>query len=125
MIKPSAGGLDLYTALHKWLKKAKLRDGSHSVALMGEGTFYYRGFPLGHMHEKGVQLKYPALVNKDDNHRFGSVDDILAADPKFFIKLRKAFRNAMTIINSVSIKLEDLPNHNSCSGGRQQSATKK
>lgn len=94
--------LTFYTVLAKWLKKAKLRDGSRSVGLTGDGTFYYRGFPLGFVREDRVILKYPASLKKPGN-MWGPEEELLIADPKFFQKLRKSFRDAMTIINGVSI----------------------
>ena len=98
--------LDFHTALAKWLKKAKLRDGSHSVGLTAEGTFFYRGFPLGFIAKKelAVLLKWPATL-KDKSYPFGEEEVIPISDPKCFEKLRNALRTAMTAINKVSINL--------------------
>ena len=102
--------LDFYTALAKWLKKAKLRDGSHSVGFTAEGTFYYRGFPLGFMEEKQVVLKWPATLLENSGHLafvpYEKCETVSILDPQFFQKLRKAFRKAMTAINAVSIDMK-------------------
>lgn len=116
--------LDFYTVLAKWLKKAKLRDGSHSVGLFFEQpmTFYYRGFPLGFVEADRIHLKYPATLKENGWPSLLEKEYLLAADPKFFIKLRKVFRKAMTEINRCSINIgSDYPRH---PGGRQQSAAK-
>jgi hypothetical protein len=88
--------------LAKWLKKAKLRDGSHSVGLTGEGTFFYRGFPLGFVRENSVILKWPATTEKSSG-MWSQEEELQLADPKFFQKMRKAFRGAMTMINAVAV----------------------
>lgn len=88
--------------LAKWLKKAKLRDGSHSIGLTGEGTFFYRGFPLGFIRDNYIVLKWPATTEKSSG-MWAQEENLLLADPKFFQKLRKAFRGAMNKINAVAI----------------------
>lgn len=95
--------LTTYTVLVKWLKKTKLRDGSHSVGLTGEGTFYYRGFPLGFIRDNLVILKWPATTENKQSGMWAQEEELLLADPKFFQKLRKAFRGAMTMINGVAL----------------------
>lgn len=118
--------LDFYTVLAKWLKKAKLRDGSHNVGLIADG-FYYRGFPLGYIEDGRIHLKYPATLKENGWPSLLEKEYVLAADPKFFTKLRKAFRKAMTEINRCSINInEDLANYPRQyprgPGGRQQPA---
>lgn len=94
--------LDFPTIMHKWLKKAKLRDGSHSLGLTAEGTFWYRGFSFGYMKENSVQMIWPATTKP---HSFtNAAEEWFLADPRFFQKLRKGFRIGMTTVNGVSIK---------------------
>jgi hypothetical protein len=97
--------LDFNTVLAKWLKKAKLRDGSHSVGLhfAQPMAFYYRGFPLGYVEDDRIRLKYPATLVENSWPSLLEKEYLLAADPKFFIKLRRVLRRAMTAINGVSI----------------------
>lgn len=94
--------LDIHTILYKWLKKAKLRDGSHSVAFTSEGSFFYRGHILGYMKEDRVKMIWPATTKPDSF--LNAEEDVLLADPKFFTTLRKGLRNAMTTINKVTVK---------------------
>jgi hypothetical protein len=82
----------------KWLKKAKLRDGTNEVGLYGD-TFYYRGFSIGVMEFANakhiIKLEWPAT----SKNPWAAPEKLDLADPKFFIKLRKAFRTAMTTID--------------------------
>jgi hypothetical protein len=116
--------LDFNTVLAKWLKKAKLRDGRHSVGLFCTTTFYYRGFPLGVIEDDRVRLKYPATLKAEGWPSLLEKEYILAADPKFFIKLRKALRVAMTAINAVSIAHHWTAPAGLKKGGGQQAAAK-
>lgn len=100
--------LDLHTALYKWLKKAKLRFSQHNVSLNNTGTFFYRGFNIGDVCSDRVRLTWPARLNGDANNPWVDKTEILVADPKFFEKLKKAFKIAMTDINKVAINLSDL-----------------
>ena len=95
----------LYDLLKKWLKTAKLRDGSHKVGFTADGSFFYRGFSLAWIvedvnHSYGVRLKWPARVH---NKSPWALEDLSMADPRFFQDLRKALRSGMTTINEVAI----------------------
>lgn len=94
--------LTIHTILAKWLKKTKLRDGSHNVVMSGDSTFYYRGFILGFAKEDRVLLKWPATLDHNANP-WGPQQEILLADPNFFKSLRKVFRTAMTDINKIAV----------------------
>ena len=97
--------LTIHNILAKWLKKAKLRNGSHSVVMSSDSTFYYRGFLFGFAKEDRILLRWPASLDPKKGP-WGPEQEILLADPDCFKKLHKAFRNAMTDVTKVAIEFD-------------------